>query len=178
MGVAVARIAVARRHVPDVVVMDYRLAGGDGVTATRQVLAEVPAASVVMLTGQADRNVLAEALDAGVCSFLSKQAPATELVAAVRAAASGDSYFTPDVLAKLVRLRRDEARSPAGALNPREREVLQLVADGHSVAEIGRELHLSVHTVRNHLRHAMQKLGVHTKLDAVLAATRAGVIRL
>ena len=171
-------VQVARRQRPDLVLMDYRLPDGDGVHGTRRLLEEVPDANVVVLTAQPDEIVLEGALGAGACAFVSKQAPAADLIAAVRAAAAGDSYFTPDVLTKLVRLRRRPGGTGTQTLHPREREVLQLVADGRSVAQIAAELHLSPHTVRNHVRHAMQKLGVHTRLEAVVAAARVGLVRL
>ncbi|MEZ5406617.1 MAG: response regulator transcription factor [Acidimicrobiales bacterium] len=167
----------ARRHHPDVVLVDYRLGDGTGADAARQLRASDPAPAVVMITAAADRRVLAEALDAGCAGFVSKNAERSDLVAAVRAAAANDSYFTRDVLKHLVHLRRFE-QVENEELSDREVEVLQLSADGLSPDEIADRLYLSPHTVKNHLRHAMTKLDAHTKLDAVVKAVRSRIISL
>ena len=109
--------------------------------------------------------------------ILSKNADRADLVAAVRAAADNDSYFTRDMLKHLMHLRRFD-QVDVGELSTREIEVLQLTADGRSPAEIATELYLSQHTVKNHLRHAMAKLESHTKLEAVAKAARARLISI
>lgn len=108
---------------------------------------------------------------------MSKNAERSDLVAAITAAATNDSYFTRDVLKHLVHLRRFE-QVENDELSDREVEVLQLSADGLTPEEIAERLYLSSHTVKNHLRHAMGKLGAHTKLEAVVKAVRSRIISL
>lgn len=163
---------------PDVILMDYHLPDGDGVTLTRELRVVLPSARVVFLTAQGHDAVLIDALDAGATGFVTKNGSAAELVAAIRAAAEGESYFTPDVLAQLVSLRHGPARAEGAALTAREREILQRCANGQSPAETAEALHLSIHTVRNYLRRAMAKLDAHTRLEAVLQAVAAGIIEL
>jgi len=174
---AQAAVSAATKHAPDVVLMDYRLPDGNGVEATIAIreLDEPP--RVVMITAVADRRVLGQALDAGCTGFVSKNADRDDLVGSIRAAADNDSYFTHDMLKHLVNLRRFDQVDGA-ALSDRECEVLQLTAYGNSPAQIAAELHLSSHTVKNHLRNAMSKLDAHTKLDAVIKAVRSRIITI
>ncbi len=170
-------VALVARRRPDVVLMDYRLPDGTGADTAREVRTANPKTNVIMITSVADRRVLSQALDAGCCGFLSKNSDRADLIDAITAAASGDSYFTRDVLKHLVHLRRfDEVGSTE--LSTREIEVLQLTADGLSPDDVASSLHLSAHTVKNHLRHAMAKLDAHTKLDAVVKAVRARLISI
>jgi two-component system, NarL family, response regulator DevR len=175
--VADARAAVAAHH-PAVVLMDYRLPDGDGASATRELLELVPPPAVVMLSAASDAALLDQAVEAGCTGFVAKHASADELVRAVRAAAAGEPHFSADVLVRLLQLRRDRVAHPGPELSDREREVLQLTADGVSVAAIATQLDLSVHTVRNHIRRALQRLDAHTKLDAVVVAARLGLITI
>ncbi|MCB0994003.1 MAG: response regulator transcription factor [Acidimicrobiales bacterium] len=170
-------LAAARRHAPQVVLVDYRLPDGTGAEFTRRLHEQQPGARVVMITAAADRRVLGQALDAGCCGFVSKNADREDLAAAVRAAAANDSYFTRDVLKHLVHLRRFE-QVDGGELSDREVEVLQLTAEGLSPEAIAEQIFLSAHTVKNHLRHAMAKLDSHTKLDAVVKAIRGRIISI
>jgi DNA-binding NarL/FixJ family response regulator len=165
----------APASVPDVVVMDLRLGDADGLQTTRDLRAVLPETNVVILTAYADQWVMARALEAGCCGFLSKTARPEELIAAVRAAANGSTTFPRDAVERLV--RHDEAGERAG-LSARELEVLRLMAAGHSTNDIAATLNLSVHTTRNHVRNLMSKLDVHSRLDAVVTAARAGLIVL
>lgn len=165
------------KYQPQVVLMDYRLPDGTGADATRAIRALNAPPGVVMVTSVADRHVMAQALDAGCCGFLSKNADRRDLVAAVVAAARNESFFTKDVLTHLVHLKRfDDVDSTE--LTEREIEVLQETANGLTPEQIAEQLYLSSHTVKNHLRHTMAKLDSHTKLDAVVKAARARVISL
>lgn len=175
-GVAAA-VAAATRHTPDVVLADYRLPDGTGADLARASRHIEPAPAVVMISADADRRVLNQALDAGCVGFVSKNADRADIVDAVRAAAAGDSYFTRDMLKHLAHIRRFDQVDVA-QLADREIEVLQLTADGKTPDEIATELFLSPHTVKNHLRHAMAKLDAHTKLDAVVKALRARLISI
>ena len=170
-------VSAATKHSPDVILMDYRLPDGNGADATTTICQIENAPRVVMITAVADRTVLGQALDAGCTGFVSKNADRADLVGAVRAAAGNDSYFTHDMLKHLVNLRRFDQVDGA-ALSDRECEVLQLTAHGKSPTQIAAELHLSGHTVKNHLRNAMANLDAHTKLDAVIKAARARIISI
>jgi RNA polymerase sigma factor (sigma-70 family) len=169
---AVQRCAAAP---PDVVLVDSDMPDGDAVDAIAGISDAAPMSRIVMMTGAADDHSLAVAVDAGYLGYVNKKATGNELLDAVKAAAAGDAYFSPYALARLLYERRSAAKA-LHSLPQREREVLQMLADGRSVADIASRLHLSTHTVRNHIRRAMKHLGVHTRLDAVVAAARAGVL--
>jgi two-component system NarL family response regulator len=177
VGTVADAVTAAERLEPTVALVDYRLPDGTGADAARRMAELDPPARVVMITSAADRRVLAQAIEAGCSGFLSKNADRSDVVAAIRAAADNESYFTRDVLKHLVHLRRFD-QVDGGELSDREVEVLQLTADGRTPGDIAAELFLSEHTVKNHLRHAMAKLDAHTKLDAVLKAVRARLITI
>lgn len=171
-GSADEAVAAARRLLPDVVLMDLRMPGGDGVSATTGVLAAAPSARVVVLTTYESDTDILRAVEAGAAGYLLKDAARTDLVAAIRAAARGETVLAPSVATKLVnRMRRPQ---PADALSPRELEVLRLVAKGLSNAEIGRELFISEATVKTHLLRTFAKLGVSDRTAAVTTALAAG----
>ncbi|WP_395154158.1 response regulator [Ilumatobacter sp.] len=172
-----AAVELVTKKRPDVVLMDYRLPDGTGAETARAFKEAQLGTNVVMITSVADRRVLSQALDAGCCGFLSKNSDRADLVHAITAAAAGESYFTRDMLQHLVHLRRFDDIGQA-ELSDREVEVLQLTADGMYPEEVAKQLHLSAHTVKNHLRHAMSKLDAHTKLEAVVKAVRARIISL
>jgi DNA-binding NarL/FixJ family response regulator len=176
-GTLSAALDMARALTPDVVVLDYRLPDGDGAQGTRQLRALPSPPQVVVLTAAADDRMLREALSAGCCGFLTKGGDLDDLTGAIRAAAAGEAVFSPDVVARLARLSRGDPR-PEEALSPRELGVLRAMARGATSTEIARELSLSEHTVRNHIRNVLAKLGAHTKLEAVVAAARAGLVDL
>ena len=165
-------VTAARALQPDVVLMDLRMPGGDGVVATAGVLAAAPKARVVVLTTyESDADIL-RAVEAGAAGYLLKDAGRVDLVMAIRAAARGETVLAPSVATRLVnRMRRP---APADALSPRELEVLRLVAKGLSNAEIGRELHISEATVKTHLLRTFAKLGVSDRTAAVTTALAAG----
>lgn len=170
-------LAAVKRHEPDVVLMDYRLPDGTGAQAAEAITSLDNAPGVVMVTAVADRRVLSQALDAGCCGFVSKNAKRADLIAAIRAGSRHDPFFTADVLAHLAQIKRFD-NVDIDELSPREIDVLQATANGLSPEQIARELYLSAHTVKNHLRHAMAKLDSHTKLDAVVKAARARIISI
>jgi DNA-binding NarL/FixJ family response regulator len=165
-------VTVARSTRPDVVLMDLRMPGGDGVTATVQVLAAVPGARVVVLTPYESDTDILRAVEAGAAGYLLKDASRAELVSAIRAAARGETVLAPSVATRLVdRMRRPPATD---GLSPREVEVLRLVARGLSNIDIGRELHISEATVKTHLLRTFVKLGVSDRTAAVTTAIAAG----
>jgi DNA-binding NarL/FixJ family response regulator len=158
---------------PDVVLMDLRMPGGDGVTATARLLASHPRLRVLVLTTyDSDADIL-RAIEAGAAGYLLKDAALATLADAVRAAHRGETVLAPPVAARLVRQMREPA---APALTPREVEVLGLVARGQSNAEIGRTLYIGEATVKTHLLRIFGKLGVSDRTAAVTAALARGII--
>ncbi|MGW3855871.1 response regulator transcription factor [Micromonospora arida] len=166
-------IPLAGRLLPDVVVMDLRMPGVDGITATSRILAERPATRVLVLTTFGDDDHLYPALTAGACGFLLKDAPPTELLDGIRRAAVGDSPFSPEVLRRLVQ-RAVHARpgsTPAlPGLTARERDVLNLVAEGLSNTEIADQLHIGVTTVKTHITSLMAKTDSPNRVRLALFA--------
>ncbi|MEW2593029.1 response regulator transcription factor [Micromonospora aurantiaca] len=166
-------VALAARLRPDVVVMDLRMPGVDGITATSRILADRPATRIMVLTTFGDDDHLYPALTAGACGFLLKDAPPADLLDGVRRAAAGDSPFSPDVLRRLVD-RAVHARAGAprrtADLTARERDVLDLVADGLSNTEIAERLHIGVTTVKTHITSLMTKTGSANRVRLALWA--------
>jgi DNA-binding NarL/FixJ family response regulator len=169
-------ISLAARLTPDVVVMDLRMPGVDGITATSRILAERPAVRVLVLTTFGDDDHLYPALTAGACGFLLKDAPPTELLDGIRRAAAGDSPFSQDVLRRLVR-RAVHATSdrprPLDGLTAREQDVLDLVAEGLSNLEIADRLHIGVTTVKTHITALMTKTNSPNRVRLALLAHRS-----
>jgi DNA-binding NarL/FixJ family response regulator len=161
---------------PDVVLLDHRLPDGDGVEAIPALLALRPEASIVVLTATTADHVLVAAIEGGASGFVSKTRGLDEVTNAVRAAAAGESVISPEMLARLLpRLHKREAE-PRDTLTDREREVLHLLAEGLSNAAIADRLFVSVHTVRNHVANLSNKLGAHSKLEALSIAVREGLL--
>jgi DNA-binding NarL/FixJ family response regulator len=168
--------AIAQR--PDVVLMDYELPDGDGVSACRAIKAVVPEAKVVLLTSNADEDVLVAAIEAGASGFVTKHKPAAEVMAAIRAAAGGEMLVSSDMLARLLpRMNRQDRKGAGYDLTSRELEVLQLLAEGTPNHELAARMGISRNTVRNHVQNLLTKLGVHSRLEAVALATREGLLR-
>ncbi len=168
-----AGVAAAAEMAPDVVLMDLRMPDGDGVEATGRILARLPRTRVVVLTTyETDRDIL-RAIEAGACGYLLKDASPAELADAVRAAARGETVLAPSVASTLVR----QVRAPAPpALSAREAQVLRLVAEGRTNADIGRELFISEATVKTHLLRVFAKLDVADRTAAVTRAMALGMI--
>ena len=166
-------VTLAGRLAPDVVVMDLRMPGVDGITATGRILAERPATRVLVLTTFGDDDHLYPALTAGATGFLLKDAPPEELLDGIRRAAAGDSPFSQDVLRRLVR-RAVDARAgaprPLPGLTGRERDVLDLVAEGLSNTEIAERLHIGVTTVKTHITSLMTKTDSPNRVRLALYA--------
>jgi DNA-binding NarL/FixJ family response regulator len=168
-------VRLARRHSPDVVLMDYRLPDLLGDEATRAIRREQPRTAVVMVTASEDEAVLGLAVDAGCSGFVMKQDGLEELVTAVRTAKSGGSVIPPRLLRSLVGRLKAGDQPPAG-LTPRENEVLQLLAAGGDTRDVAEQLGMSHNTARNHVQAVLRKLNAHSKLEAVMTALRLGLV--
>jgi DNA-binding NarL/FixJ family response regulator len=167
---------------PDVVVMDVRMPGVDGVTATRALRAAEGAPPVLVLTTFEDEEVLAGALRAGAAGFLLKGVPAEDLQRAVRAVAAGDSWLDPAVTGRVLSTYRQGTApvlpdAEVEVLTPREREVLALVGAGLSNTEIARRLTLGEGTVKTHVGHVFAKLGLRDRAAAVVFAFDHGLVQ-
>ncbi|MEV7932592.1 MULTISPECIES: response regulator transcription factor [unclassified Curtobacterium] len=173
-GETAVSITLAER--PDVVLMDLRMPGIDGDEATARILAREPAIQVLILTTYESDDQILAAIEAGAAGYLLKAAPESEILAGLRATARGETALAPSAAAALV--RRATTKAPAGpTLSPRELEVLQLVAQGGSNPAIGRALFLSETTVKTHLGHVFEKLGVNDRTRAVTRAMELGLLR-
>jgi DNA-binding NarL/FixJ family response regulator len=170
-------IRLAEQLVPDVTVMDLRMPGVDGITATTRILAARPAARVMVLTTFGDDDHLYPALTAGACGFLLKDAPPAELLDGIRRASVGDSPFSQEVLQRLVR-RAVSAQigtpAPVRGLTGREQDVLTLVGEGLSNTEIAERLHIGVTTVKTHITSLMAKTDSPNRVRLALLARPDG----
>jgi DNA-binding NarL/FixJ family response regulator len=175
-------VALARANAPDVVLMDIRMPEVDGIAATRQIARPEggPPAVLVLTTFDLDAYVY-EALRAGASGFLLKDAPEEQLVAGIRIVADGASLFAPTVTRRLVeRFTGGPPRADVPSLDeltPREVEILTLIARGLSNAEIADSLIVSQHTVKSHVAHVLGKLGLRDRVQAVVLAYEAGLVR-
>jgi DNA-binding NarL/FixJ family response regulator len=176
-------IASIRRLRPDVALMDIRMPNLDGIAATRELVAQgTPTRVLVLTTFDLDEYVF-EALRAGASGFLLKDAPAEDLVAAIRVLARGDALLAPTVTQRVIEAfarhpRRDpELAEKLSELSRREVEVLQLLARGSSNAEIARELVVTEATAKSHVAHILSKLGVRDRVQAVIFAYESGLVQ-
>jgi DNA-binding NarL/FixJ family response regulator len=177
-------VQLARRHRPDIVLMDIRMPGTDGLAATRTIATDdrlAGARIVILTTFELDEYVF-EAVRAGASGFIVKHTKPVELLAAVRAVAAGDALLSPSVTRRLIRefaaRTREAPRSPAlDALTEREREVMGLVAEGLTNHEIAERLVVSPLTAKTHVSRAMVKLGARDRIQLVVFAYESGLVR-
>jgi DNA-binding NarL/FixJ family response regulator len=160
---------------PDVAIIDIRLPGESGIGLTRRLLRERPDLGVVLYTGHSDVQLLYEGLDSGARGYALKDGPPEELLEAIRSIAAGGTYVDPRLRPALLS-RGATKRVPH--LSPREREILDLLAQGLTGERIATQLFLSPETVRTHVRNAMEKLEANTRVHAIAIALRQGEIAL
>ncbi len=176
-GNAEEAIRLARLHKPDVMLLDVVMPGRSGLEAVRDILEAAPKTAVLVLSMQDDPSYVREAFSVGSTGYLLKEAADSELVAAVREVAAGGRYVHPTLGAKLAAAESEaDARAAADPLSDREREVLRLLALGHTNQEIAKMLFISVRTAETHRAHIMQKLRLTTRAELVRYALGQGLL--
>jgi DNA-binding NarL/FixJ family response regulator len=172
----VAAFEMAESLRPDVAIVEYRLRDGDGVVTAAALRTVSPGTQVVLLAELADSRFVAAAIEAGCSGFLTKDREACEVVVAVRVAHAGEVHLSPDVVAALLPHLDGDRGGLGSDLTDREHEMLTLMTSGLGNKDIAGQLHLSIHTIRNHVQNLLVKLGAHTKLEAVAIASREGLV--
>ena len=176
-----AAVEHARQLRPDVVLMDIAMPGLNGLEATRQLKRQFPEVKVLVLTMYANEEYIFQILRAGASGYVVKKAAPGELVTAIQTVHRGDFYLSPSISRTVIEEYVRQAEAMAGEdryerLTPREREVLQLIAEGHANREIGEVLHISVKTVETHRANLMEKLDLHSTAQLTQYAIRKGVV--
>jgi two-component system response regulator NreC len=175
-------VALTGEHKPDVVVMDTAMPGLNGIEATRRIIAKAPGAKIIALTMNLERRSAVEMLKAGTSGYVLKERAFEELVDAIHEVVSGSTYLSPPVismvLGEYVHEKLNEEPSLFSVLTPREREILKLVAEGRSTAQIAADLVISSKTVDTHRQHIMDKLDIRGISDLTRYAIREGITPL
>ena len=175
-------VDLTRELTPDVIVMDLNMPGMGGVEATRHIAGISPLTRVVMLTISDEDNDVMDAILAGACGYLLKDASIQELVSGIHAAARGEALISPHIAAKVLQRVRATSVQPNIAetiraeLSEREIEVLKLIANGKDNAVIAAELHISPKTVKNHISNILMKLQIDNRIQAAVYAVRSGIV--
>jgi DNA-binding NarL/FixJ family response regulator len=177
-------LTLARQDTITVLLINFRLPDMTGAAAAHAVRAEVPDTAIVFHTADESETAILDAIDAGAGAFLTRKATADQYVEAVRRAAQGEVLIPVELFARAIsrqsRLAAEQGQRDRllADFTPRELDVLRALAHGHDTTAIATELGIALHTVEWHLRHVIEKLGVHSKLQAVVAAARLGIIDL
>jgi two-component system NarL family response regulator len=164
---------------PDVVVMDIGMKDLNGIEATRQIKSQDPEAKVIALSTYSDESYVLGMLEAGASGYVLKDAAVEEMCRAIRAAVAGQHFLSPEIAGSVVashlRGPSQDRASAATSLAPRERQILQLLAEGHTSSEIARQLHIATTTVDSHRRNIMKKLDLHSVAELTKYAIREGL---
>jgi len=177
-------VRAAGQNQPDVVLMDFRLPDVTGPAAARMIQSKHPHAAIVFHSADESETALLDAVDAGATAYLTKDATAEQIIEAVRRASRGEVLIPVELFARAIRrqhgvlARKKEHERLLAEFTPRELDVLHLLADGLDTAEMSQRLGIAPHTVEWHVRHVIEKLQVHSKLQAVISASRLGLIQL
>jgi DNA-binding NarL/FixJ family response regulator len=164
-------VALAERRRPDVIIMDLRMPGMDGIEATEEIVRAMPDAKVLIFTAYSERALLQRGLESGARGYILKEAPHETLLRAIEKVAGGETFVDPALMSALTK-----SRDGNDVLTAREREILQLLADGMSNADVAQQLFISQETVKSHVRHILTKLEADTRTQAVAIALRDAMI--
>jgi DNA-binding NarL/FixJ family response regulator len=165
-----AAVTLAKRRKPNVVILDVRMPGMDGLAAAKEITSEIPETAVLMFTAFAERSLLTRGLESGAKGYILKEAPHQTIVRAIQKVADGDGYVDPALMPAFLTKERENM------LTAREREILQLLADGMSNADVAAKLFISQETVKSHVRHILSKLEADTRTHAVAIALRTALL--
>jgi DNA-binding NarL/FixJ family response regulator len=180
-------VSLVEAHRPDIALMDIAMSELNGLEATSRIVREYPHTRVIILSMHANEEYVLQALKAGAAGYLLKDAFTTELEMALKAVARGETYLSPPVSKHVVAdyMRRvsgqaspDDGKSPQERLTPRQREILQLIAEGHTTQEIANKLNISVKTAETHRMQLMERLDIHDIAGLVRYAIRVGLVSL
>jgi DNA-binding NarL/FixJ family response regulator len=160
----------------DLVLLDFRLPDGDGLSALHAIHAVSPGIPVLVLTAVADIRTATDVLTAGAVGYITKDLPITDLLDAVRTAAAGRSVVAPDLLGPVMSRLRSPGLETGATLTNREHETLRLLDSGLGIGDIASQMHVTRNTARKHVQAVLTKLGAHTQLEAVATARRAGLL--
>jgi DNA-binding NarL/FixJ family response regulator len=166
-----AAVGLVERRKPDVIIMDVRMPGMDGLEATKEILKVEPDAAVLIFTAFSERSLLARGLESGAKGYILKEAPHETLLRAVERVAKGEGYIDPALMPAFL-----SGKEGTDMLTAREREILQLLANGMSNADVAAKLFISQETVKSHVRHILTKLEADTRTHAVAIALRDSII--
>jgi DNA-binding NarL/FixJ family response regulator len=180
VGDGLEAVKFSHTDAPDLVLMDIAMPGLNGLDATSRILKESPATRVILLSMHANEEYLQQALQVGASGYLLKGAELSELELAIRTVGKGETYWTPAVARYAIdayRAKSDGPPGPLGRLSLRQREILQLIAEGHTTKDIAHRLNVSVKTVETHRSQLMERLDIHDIPGLVRLAIRVGLIQ-